>query len=293
MASPAAPPPAPPHDLITTASALAALVEEVRSADAYAIDTEFHRERTYFPQLALIQIEVNDVIHLVDPLAIDPTAMRPMFESDALAILHAARQDLEVIEHATGAPPRRVFDTQLAAGFLGYSSPSLSSLLEGELGVRAPKADRLTDWLRRPLTEAGLVGAQAEAVNAALGHQGELVHQHITHGSQLAGVAVAAAQQMGQGITPAVGEHRKVDRNQRDANQPGQQCLGHIIRAKPHAGAEWVKAGPVGGPHRQRQHQVLACLQSFNDPGYVSFDPLPMIVSHFPVADQRAHAAPP
>ena len=165
MASPAAPPPAPPPDLITTASALAALVEEVRSADAYAIDTEFHRERTYFPQLALIQIEVNDVIHLVDPLAIDPTAMRPMFESDALAILHAARQDLEVLEHATGAPPRRVFDTQLAAGFLGYSSPSLSSLLEGELGVRAPKADRLTDWLRRPLTDRQLVYAAADVAN--------------------------------------------------------------------------------------------------------------------------------
>jgi ribonuclease D len=165
VASPAAPPPAPPHDLITTASALAALVEEVCSADAYAIDTEFHRERTYFPQLALIQIEVNDVIHLVDPLAIDPTAMRPMFESDALAILHAARQDLEVLEHATGAPPRRVFDTQLAAGFLGYSSPSLSSLLEGELGVRAPKADRLTDWLRRPLTDRQLVYAAADVAN--------------------------------------------------------------------------------------------------------------------------------
>ncbi|HOT79933.1 MAG TPA: HRDC domain-containing protein [Microthrixaceae bacterium] len=165
MASPAAPPPAPPHDLITTASALDALVEEVCSADAYAIDTEFHRERTYFPQLALIQIEVNDVIHLVDPLAIDPTAMRPMFESDALAILHAARQDLEVLEHATGAPPRRVFDTQLAAGFLGYSSPSLSSLLEGELGVRAPKADRLTDWLRRPLTDRQLVYAAADVAN--------------------------------------------------------------------------------------------------------------------------------
>jgi len=165
VASPAAPPPAPPHDLITTASALAALVEEVCSADAYAIDTEFHRKRTYFPQLALIQIEVNDVIHLVDPLAIDPTAMRPMFESDALAILHAARQDLEVLEHATGAPPRRVFDTQLAAGFLGYSSPSLSSLLEGELGVRAPKADRLTDWLRRPLTDRQLVYAAADVAN--------------------------------------------------------------------------------------------------------------------------------
>ena len=171
------------HRLVTTADALASLVEEVAAADAYAIDTEFHRERTYFPQLALVQIEVGDTIHLVDPLAIDPRAMRPMFESEALAILHAARQDLEVLEHATGAAPRRVFDTQLAAGFLGYSSPSLSSLLEGELGVRAPKADRLTDWLRRPLTERQLTYAAADVANlralhdkqvAALGEQGRL-----------------------------------------------------------------------------------------------------------------------
>lgn len=154
-----------PHDLITTAPALESLVDEVVAADVYAIDTEFHRERTYFPQLALIQIEVNGVIHLVDPLAIDARAMRPMFESDSLAVLHAARQDLEVLEHATGAPPRRVFDTQLAAGFLGYSSPSLSSLLEGELGVRAPKADRLTDWLRRPLTDRQLTYAAADVAN--------------------------------------------------------------------------------------------------------------------------------
>ncbi|MFN8051285.1 MAG: HRDC domain-containing protein [Acidimicrobiales bacterium] len=142
------------HSLISTTDELRTLVALVAAADEYAIDTEFHRERTYFPQLALIQIEVADSIHLVDPLAIDPAELRPAFESDALAILHAARQDLEVLEHAIGVAPRRVFDTQLAAGFLGYASPSLSSLLEGELGVRAPKADRLTDWLRRPLTGA-------------------------------------------------------------------------------------------------------------------------------------------
>jgi len=152
-------------ELITTPDALAALVDEVTAADSYAIDTEFHRERTYFPQLALIQIEVNGEIHLVDPLATDVGPMRAMFESDALAILHAARQDLEVLEHATGAPPRRVWDTQVAAGFLGYASPSLSSLLEGELGVRAPKADRLTDWLRRPLTERQLTYAAADVAN--------------------------------------------------------------------------------------------------------------------------------
>lgn len=141
------------------------LVERVVGAGEYAIDTEFHRERTYFPQLALVQIEVDDNIYLVDPLAIDPRRLRPMLESDALAILHAARQDLEVLAHACGAAPRRIHDTQLAAGFLGASNPSLASLLEGELGLRLPKADRLTDWLRRPLTDRQLRYAALDVAN--------------------------------------------------------------------------------------------------------------------------------
>jgi ribonuclease D len=70
-----------------------------------------------------------------------------------LAVLHAAQQDLDVLTHAVGAVPRHLFDTQLAAGFLGYSTPSLVSLLQSELKVTAAKGDRLTDWLRRPLTD--------------------------------------------------------------------------------------------------------------------------------------------
>ena len=151
--------------LVVDESDAQSLVEEVIGAGEYAIDTEFHRERTYFPQLALIQIEVSGTIYLVDPLAVDTRVLRPMFESDALAILHAARQDLEVLAHASGAHPQRVYDTQIAAGFLGASSPSLSSLLENELGVRAPKADRLTDWLRRPLSARQLSYAAADVAN--------------------------------------------------------------------------------------------------------------------------------
>lgn len=151
--------------LVTTPDALQDVVDRVVAAGSYAIDTEFHRERTYFPQLALIQIEAAGVVSLIDPIAVDVTAMRPMFESDALAILHAARQDLEVLEHATGAPPARVYDTQVAAGFLGYASPSLASLLDAELGVRVPKADRLTDWLRRPLTERQLTYAASDVAS--------------------------------------------------------------------------------------------------------------------------------
>ena len=153
------------HHLIGNDDELSALVAEVAASDRYAIDTEFHRERTYFPTLALIQINVGGTVSLVDPLAVDLSLLRPMLNSDALAIFHAARQDLEVLEHACGLAPRRVYDTQLAAGFLGYASPSLSSLLEQELSVSAPKADRLTDWLRRPLTDRQLSYAAADVAH--------------------------------------------------------------------------------------------------------------------------------
>lgn len=153
------------HELVTSPDAVERLVREVAAADRYAIDTEFHRERTYFPQLALVQIQVGDAVYLVDPLAVEPRSLQAMFESPALAVLHAARQDLEVLEHAVGAVPTRVYDTQIAAGFLGYASASLSSLLDAELGVRAQKADRLTDWLRRPLTDRQLTYAAADVAH--------------------------------------------------------------------------------------------------------------------------------
>lgn len=134
--------------------ALEAVVDELVSVERYAIDTEFHREKTYYPQLALVQVSWQDRIALIDPLAVDTRHLARLFESDALAVVHAAQQDLEVLKHSCGVAPRRIFDTQLSAGFLGYSTPSLSSLVQSEFKVALPKADRLTDWLRRPLSEA-------------------------------------------------------------------------------------------------------------------------------------------
>lgn len=134
--------------------ALEAVVDELVSVERYAIDTEFHREKTYYPQLALVQVSWQDRIALIDPLAVDTRRLARLFESDALAVVHAAQQDLEVLKHSCGVAPRRIFDTQLSAGFLGYSTPSLSSLVQSEFKVALPKADRLTDWLRRPLSEA-------------------------------------------------------------------------------------------------------------------------------------------
>ncbi|MCB0999290.1 MAG: ribonuclease D [Acidimicrobiales bacterium] len=140
------------HRWIATQDEFEAVVDTLSGVERYAIDTEFHRERTYFPKLALVQLGWDDQIVLVDPIAVDVTPLRRLFASPAVAVFHAAQQDLDVLTHSVGSVPARMFDTQLAAGFTGYSTPSLQSLLHAELGVNASKGDRLTDWLRRPLT---------------------------------------------------------------------------------------------------------------------------------------------
>ncbi len=144
------------HRWIDQQADLEAVIDGILGTSAYAIDTEFHRERTYFPTLALVQLAWDDDLVLVDPLAddIDVHAFGRLFESDVEAVFHAAQQDFDVLSHAVGCVPRLAFDTQVAGGFLGYGTPSLVSILNGEMGVNPPKGDRLTDWLRRPLTDA-------------------------------------------------------------------------------------------------------------------------------------------
>ncbi len=131
---------------------LDAFVEELAGAEAYALDTEFHRERSYFPKLALVQLAWRGGAVLVDALAVDLRPLARVLDGPGLAVVHAAEQDLEVLQRACGTIPSRLFDTQLAAGLLGFSSPSLSSAVERLLGRRLVKGDRLTDWTRRPLT---------------------------------------------------------------------------------------------------------------------------------------------
>ena len=137
---------------IDTDSELKLLLQDMLGCERYAMDTEFHRERTYYPQLALIQIKHNKKIFLIDPVAVDLALFTDLFASDSLCVLHAAQQDLEVLNHACGSAPKHIFDTQIAAGFVGMSTPSLSSLVLSELKISISKGDRLTDWLRRPLT---------------------------------------------------------------------------------------------------------------------------------------------
>src|SRR5690606_26609872 len=96
------------------------LVARLREQERYAVDTEFHRERTYFPHVALVQIADSHGVALVDALAVDLHPLAEVLEGPGLAVMHAARQDMEVLDRACGTVPSRLVDTQIAAGFLGY-----------------------------------------------------------------------------------------------------------------------------------------------------------------------------
>lgn len=162
----------PPHigfGWIDDQEGLEELVDELVEMDRYALDTEFHRERTYFPKLALIQIawwpegtlDKQELV-LIDPLGVDVSVLGRLFDTDALCVIHAAQQDLDVLTHSVGSVPRRMFDTQIAGGFVGYGTPSLVSLLQGEVGISPAKGNRLTDWLSRPLTDSQCQYAAAD-----------------------------------------------------------------------------------------------------------------------------------
>lgn len=144
------------HSLITDQDEFAAVVAQLVKADRYAIDTEFHRERTYYPQVALVQLAWDDTTVLVDPLALDLRPFAEVLDGPGLCVMHAGGQDLEVLDIVCETQPSRLFDTQIAAGFLGLSSASLSSLMSKYLNIEVGKGDRLTDWLQRPLTDGQL-----------------------------------------------------------------------------------------------------------------------------------------
>jgi ribonuclease D len=112
--------------------------------------------------VALVQLGWPGRTVLVDPLAVSLEPLSKVLQGTGLAVLHASNQDLEVLDLACGTGPSRLFDTQIAAGFLGYASASLASLSERALRIRLPKGDRLTDWLVRPLTDEQLAYAAAD-----------------------------------------------------------------------------------------------------------------------------------
>jgi ribonuclease D len=134
--------------------ALAELVEILVDEPAYGLDTEFLSERTYWPQLCLVQVSWARGLALVDPLACDVRALEAVLRAPATMITHAGASDLPILERAVGARPSALFDVQLAAGFVGLGLPSLGSLVSILLGIRLDKSEQLADWSQRPLSEA-------------------------------------------------------------------------------------------------------------------------------------------
>jgi ribonuclease D len=102
---------------------------------------------------------------VVDPLVVEVGGLRTLLDGPGLCLMHAASQDLEILERACGVVPRHLVDTQVAAGFVGLGSPGLGILLQRRLGVHLPKADRLTDWLHRPLSDEALAYAAADVAH--------------------------------------------------------------------------------------------------------------------------------
>jgi ribonuclease D len=144
---------------IADAAALAAALERLARSDRLALDTEFLRERTYLAELALVQLGDGTEVALVDPLAgLDLGALAGLLTAPGTTkVLHAARQDVEVLLPLTGVPLAPLLDTQLAAALLGMPAQvGYADLVARELGHALEKSQARTDWTRRPLSAAQL-----------------------------------------------------------------------------------------------------------------------------------------
>lgn len=142
---------------------LAAFCERAASSKILAVDTEFLREKTYYPKLCLIQVATHDESACIDPLLIkDMTPLCDLLADERVTkVFHACTQDLETIYDTYGIIAAPVFDTQVAAAFLGMRQQAgYAAVVERYTGVHLPKADSLTDWSRRPLDAEQLAYAE-------------------------------------------------------------------------------------------------------------------------------------
>ncbi len=143
--------------------ALRAFCERAASSHVLAVDTEFLREKSYYPKLCLIQLGTHGETVAVDPFAIrDLSPLRDLFEDGSITkIFHACSQDLEVIHHVLDCAVAPLFDTQVAASFLGLRQQvNYGALVEAYAHVHLPKGESLTDWSLRPLDERQLAYAE-------------------------------------------------------------------------------------------------------------------------------------
>ena len=142
--------------LITDSATLADLCSRLAQSRFVAVDTEFMRENTYWPDLCLIQIADENEAAAIDPKA-DGIDLKPLLDllvnnEEVLKVFHAGGQDVEIIYNLTGKTPHPIFDTQIAAMALGQGEQiGYGNLVDSWLGIQLDKGARFTDWARRPL----------------------------------------------------------------------------------------------------------------------------------------------
>ncbi len=161
--------------LITDTPSLAAFCQRVAPAPFITVDTEFMREKTYWPKLCLVQVagggmdDAPDSAAAIDALApgIDLKPLVALLDDPGVVkVFHAARQDLEIFYHLTGRLPKPVFDTQIAAMVCGFGdSVGYETLISALTKARVDKASRFTDWSARPLSERQIVYAIADVTH--------------------------------------------------------------------------------------------------------------------------------
>lgn len=155
--------------LISDTAELEQACETLAAGDFLAVDTEFHRETTYWPQVCLIQVANADFDVLVDPMAtgIDLSPlMNLLADKSKVKVFHAARQDLEIFTRIMGEPPSPLFDTQIAAMACGLGdSISYENLVSRVLKAQVDKSSQFTDWARRPLSEKQMTYARGDVLH--------------------------------------------------------------------------------------------------------------------------------
>lgn len=161
--------------VISDTTALAAFCRRMSAENFVTVDTEFMRDRTYWPDLCLVQVAGTEEAAAIDPLAPD-IDLTPLFELLAnpqiLKVFHAARQDLEIFFHLTGGLPTPIFDSQVAAMVCGFGdSVSYETLASRLAGARIDKSFRFTDWSKRPLSDRQLTYALGDVTHLRIIYQ--------------------------------------------------------------------------------------------------------------------------
>src|SRR6201993_2815361 len=155
--------------LIAENAALTDFCQRQRQAEFVAIDTEFMRDRTYWPQLCLVQVAGPDEAAAIDALApgIDLAPLVDLLaDAKVTKVFHAARQDVEIFFHLTGRVPAPLVDTQVAAMVCGFGDAvSYENLAAKLAGARIDKSSRFTDWSHRPLTARQLQYALSDVTH--------------------------------------------------------------------------------------------------------------------------------